>query len=73
MKVRMLKSLPGSEDGIHVQDYVAGEEYEMGEALAGAFMGCGAAVAVEVVAPQLSEDANQSAKTKKSKGPSENK
>lgn len=38
MRVIMTKSMPGSEDGIHITRYEAGEEYDMGEALAQAFI-----------------------------------
>lgn len=73
MKVRMTQTLPGAEDGIHVRDYVAGTEYEMGEVLASLFLGCGAAVKVAVGMPVESHVQPDQHKTKKAKGPSENK
>lgn len=38
MKVKMKLSIPGSEDGVTVKMYHAGEVYEMGEALATVFL-----------------------------------
>ncbi len=52
MRVRMLKSLPGSPDGLRVYAYQAGQEYDeasnppMSEGLATNFLGQGAAARV---------------------------
>lgn len=43
MKVRMLKDARGCDDGIHAAEYEAGREYDVSDALAGAFMGDGVA------------------------------
>ncbi len=39
LKVRMLSSQRGSEDGFHIKDFTAGVEYNMCEDLAGVFLG----------------------------------
>jgi len=38
MKIKMLETNPGSEDGFTVKDYEAGHEYEVGDALGRAFV-----------------------------------
>jgi hypothetical protein len=65
MKIIMLRTAPGSEDGIRVQSYAEGQTYEVGEALGRAFCDSGAA--------RLVEDDKPTAGTKRAKGPSENK
>jgi hypothetical protein len=71
MRVIMTKSMPGSEDGIRVQQYEATQEYDMGEALAQSFVGSGCAVPAE---HEESADADKKpAGRKKGKGPDENK
>lgn len=39
MRVTMQKTMPGSEDGIRVQEYVEGETYDLGAELALSFIG----------------------------------
>jgi hypothetical protein len=46
MKIKMLETVPGSEDGYTVTDYVQGQEYEVGADLAKTFLEAGQAVAV---------------------------
>ena len=46
MKVKMIKTEKGAEDGIHVQTFLEGEEYDMEESLANVFVG--EKIAVEV-------------------------
>lgn len=67
MRIMMVKTMPGSEDGLRVQAYTEGETYEMGEALAQSFIGshCARPVVENVQA--------EPSATKKGKGPSENK
>ena len=67
MRVTMTKTMPGSEDGIRVQSYATGETYEMGEALAQAFIGSHCARPVAEDMPPAPST------TKQRKGPSENK
>jgi hypothetical protein len=38
MKIKMIKTEKGSEDGIHVNEYVIGKEYEICESLAKVFI-----------------------------------
>jgi hypothetical protein len=47
MRIKMLATKDGSEDGFSARTFVEGEEYEMPEALALAFIAGGDAVAVE--------------------------
>lgn len=63
MKIVMLRTAPGSEDGIRVQSYAEGQTYEVGEALGRAFCESGAARPAE----------EEKSGTKLAKGPSENK
>lgn len=60
MRVIMKKTQRGSEDGIHVQLYVQGQTYELGESLAASF------VKGKVAQPAPEQ-------TKQAKGPDENK
>ena len=46
MKIKMLETRPGSENGYTVTDYVEGVEYTVGEALGRAFIDAGYAEAV---------------------------
>lgn len=71
-RVTMTKTMPGSEDGIHVQEYVKGETYEMGEALAQAFLGSKCA---RPAAPDQTDEKDKKDKTDKkaAKGPDQNK
>jgi len=70
-RVTMLKTMPGSEDGIRVREYVKGETYEMGAALAGAFLDSKCAV------PAKDAEGNGHdkgpGKSRAGKGPDENK
>lgn len=43
MKIRMLRTLKGSPDGLEVREYEAGRKYDVPERLAGNFLGQGAA------------------------------
>lgn len=67
MRVIMTKTMPGAEDGIHIQRYEAGQEYDLGESLAQSFVGSHCA------RPVLDAAEKQDGATKKAKGPKENK
>lgn len=43
MKIKMTRDARGCDDGIHAADYAEGETYDVSDALAGAFIGDGAA------------------------------
>lgn len=47
MKIKMLATKPGSEDGFTIRDYVEGREYEVGDALAKTFIDAGEAEKVK--------------------------
>jgi len=49
MLVKMIKTTPGSKDGISVQKYEAGKEYNLPESLASAFVSVGVAEEVKAV------------------------
>ena len=58
MRVTMLSTQKGSEDGINLSTFVAGESYDMGEWLAGAFITANMArLAEEPAADAPAEDA----------------
>ena len=52
MRIKMLTTKDGSEDGFSARTFVEGEEYEVAEALASAFIAGGDAVAVEQKRPR---------------------
>ncbi len=64
MRVVMTKSMPGSEDGVHVQRYQEGETYDLGEALARSFVGSKCARP----APELPKEPPAGGKEKDVKG-----
>lgn len=70
-RVTMTKTMPGSENGIHVREYVKGETYEMGAALAQSFIGSKCAVPT----PDQTDEKDKKDKTDKkaAKGPDQNK
>ena len=47
MPVKMKKTTPGSRDGIHIQKFEAGKEYDLPERLASAFISIGVAEEVK--------------------------
>ena len=51
MKIRMIKEKRGSIDGIHIQTYYQGEEYDLPPDLAHAFIDLGCAELTEVDIP----------------------
>ncbi len=67
-KIKMLRSIAGSEDGIHVDNYKAGEEYVVGDSLANSFISIRAAEEVietkaETVPENKAEEAAPENKT----------
>lgn len=46
MRIKMLETRRGTEDGIAVREYRRGEEYELGDMLARAFLAAGFAVRI---------------------------
>lgn len=68
MRVLMTKSMPGSEDGIHIKRYEAGETYELGDDLAHSFLTSKAARP----APDKPEEPGAGS-SKAGEGPRENK
>lgn len=69
VRVIMAKSMRGSEDGIHIQQYNEGETYELGDALAQSFLGSKCARP----APEKPAPPAGNLKTKRGKGPDEDK
>lgn len=57
MKVKMLKTVNGSENGYTVSAYQAGETYEMSERLASHFVGASFAVLADVAQVKMELDA----------------
>ena len=57
MRLRMLETKKGCNDGLHVRTYEKGEDYEFSEALGGNFLGQGVAEKYEtpVAAPEEAE------------------
>lgn len=48
--VKMLRTALGADDGIHANEYLEGESYDVSDALAGAFVGDGVAVLADAPA-----------------------
>lgn len=69
MRVIMTKSMPGSEDGIHITRYEAGQEYDLGDALAASFIKSKSARP----APEPKNHSEGGDDNKGGKGPDENK
>jgi hypothetical protein len=49
MRVRMLETRRGTEDGFTIRQYMRGMEYDMGDGLAYAFIAAGMAMKVESI------------------------
>lgn len=52
MRIKMLETRRGTEDGLVVREYRRGEEYELGDTLARAFLAAGFAVRAPKAAPR---------------------
>lgn len=57
--VKMLRTALGADDGIRAAEYLAGESYDVSDALAGAFVGDGVAVLTDAPAATTQEDAER--------------
>lgn len=66
MKIKMLETRPGSENGYVVTDYEAGKEYNVGDALGRAFIDAGCAEAVGDK-PKVDAPADKPAPARKAK------
>jgi hypothetical protein len=72
MLVKIVKTTPGSPDGIHVKKYEAGQSYELPENLAQTFVGMGVAeIIIEEVEPE--KKSSGAAPQNKSVAPSQTK
>jgi hypothetical protein len=72
VKIKMLEDAPGSPDGIHVQDYEAGVEYEVPDSLGDVFVTYGHAAPADA-APTPKPKAKPKAKAKDAGAQPENK
>jgi len=63
MQIRMLETRRGTENGVSIREYRAGEYYEVSDRLARAFIAAG--FAIEIITPQLCSDGG--AKRRKSR------
>lgn len=67
MKIRMLRTLKGSPDGIEVREYEAGRKYDIPESLAANFLGQGAAEEDKELILEIKEEPRGEAPARKQK------